>query len=109
MSLLILLFARGKLFTFSTVLSYRGGAILISRTTFISQGRQSRDSSKMFFFDADVVHLLGSVAMVRKLSPLARTVTSSVLWYMSWGMWLASGMSTHGPTVMTTFRSYVRT
>jgi hypothetical protein len=40
---------------------------------------------------------------------LARTVTSSALWYTSWGMWLASGMSIHGPTVMTTSRSCART
>jgi hypothetical protein len=76
---------------------------------FVPHGRQRRKSSKIFFLDADAVLLLGSVAMVRKLFLLARTVTSSELWYTSWDMWLASGMSIHGLTVMTMSRSCVRT
>jgi hypothetical protein len=36
-------------------------------------------------------------------------VTSLVLWFMSWGMWLDSGMNTRAPTVMTMFRLCVRT
>jgi hypothetical protein len=75
---------------------------------FIPRDRQYINSPTMFFFDADAVHLLESVAMVHKLFLLARTVTNSALWCMSWGMWLASGMSTHGPTAMTTSKSYAR-
>lgn len=33
-----------------------------------------------------------------RLYPLERTVTSLVLWLMSWVMWWVSGMSTHGLT-----------
>lgn len=35
---------------------------------------------------------------VLRLYPLERTVTSLVLWLMSWGMWWVSGTSTHGLT-----------
>jgi len=61
------------------------------------------------FSALDVVPLLANVAMVHRRSQLGKTVTNSASWCMSWGMWSASGTSTHVPTAMTTCRSYVRT
>jgi hypothetical protein len=63
----------------------------------------------LLLYAAGAVLLLGSVAMVLRLFLLGRTVTSLALWCMSWGMWLASGMSTHVQTVITMSRSCGRT
>lgn len=41
--------------------------------------------------------------------PLGKTVTSLVLWLMSWVMWWVSGMSTHGLTGTSMSQSSERT